>query len=86
MATPCCDDAHVLINNGTRQCACKVLGLACCCREEEFSIKMVTSDDDKTVDVVVQGDEEEITRMTKELALKEKGMVYVPGILEQAQK
>lgn len=31
---------------------------------------MVTSDDEKTVDVVVQGDEEEITRMTKELSLQ----------------
>lgn len=39
-------------------------------REEEFSIKMVTSDDEKTVDVVVQGDEEEITRMTKELGMQ----------------
>ena len=54
------------------------------CREEEFSIKMVTSDDEKTVDIVVQGDEEEITRMTKELALREKGMVYVQGILESS--
>lgn len=47
---------------------------------------MVTSDDEKTVDILVQGDEEEITRMTKELALREKGMVYVPGILEGAEK
>lgn len=51
-------------------------------REEEFSIKMVTADDESTIDIVVQGDEEEITRMTKELQLKEKGMVYVPGLLE----
>ena len=34
----------------------------------------------------VQGDEEEITRMTKELNLREKGMVYVPGILEGETK
>jgi acylphosphatase len=52
------------------------------CREEEFSIKMVTADDETTIDIVVQGDEEEITRMTKELQLREKGMVYVPGLLE----
>lgn len=53
------------------------------CRKEEFSIKMIASDDDKTIDVVVQGDEEEITRMTNALELKEKGMVYVPGVLEK---
>ena len=43
---------------------------------------MVTADDDSTIDILVQGDEEEITRMSKELQLREKGMVYVPGILE----
>jgi acylphosphatase len=46
---------------------------------------MVATDDDANVDIVVQGDEEEITRMTRELGLKEKGMVYVPGILESAK-
>lgn len=51
-------------------------------RQEEFSIKMLTSDDEKTVDILVQGDEEEIERMTKELGLFEKGKVYVPGLLE----
>jgi acylphosphatase len=45
-------------------------------------MKLIASDDDKTVDIVVQGDDEEITRMTKELQLQEKGMVYVPGVLE----
>jgi hypothetical protein len=45
---------------------------------------MVTGDDDKTTDIVVQGDEEEIERMSKQLGLKEKGMVYVPGLLEGA--
>lgn len=54
-------------------------------RKEEFSIKMIASDDDKTIDIVVQGDDEEIERMTKALQLKEKGMVYVPGILERQQ-
>lgn len=56
--------------------------LSMACRQEEFSIKMVTSDDEKTVDIIVQGDEEEIERMTKELGLFEKGKVYVPGLLE----
>jgi hypothetical protein len=52
------------------------------CREEELSIKLIAADDDATVDIVVQGDEEEIERMTRELDLQEKGMVYVPGVLE----
>eukprot|EP00889_Picochlorum_renovo_P003590 jgi/Picre1/30620/NNA_005981.t1 len=51
-------------------------------RTEEFKVKMTTSDDDKTTDITVQGDEEEIERFRKELDLYEKGMEYVKGILE----
>ncbi len=51
-------------------------------RTEEFQVKMTTSDDDRVTDIVVQGDEEEIERMRKELELREKGMEYVKGILE----
>lgn len=47
---------------------------------------MIASDDEKTVDIAVQGDDEEIERMTKELGLFEKGKVYVPGILEAVGK
>lgn len=52
-------------------------------RTEEFKIKMVTSDDEQTVDIVCEGDIEEIERMRKELGLVEKGMVLVKGILEK---
>lgn len=31
----------------------------------QFKVKMVTSDDDMTTDIVVEGDQEEITRMSK---------------------
>ena len=31
---------------------------------------MVTSDDEATTDIIVEGDQEEITRMTKELVLQ----------------
>lgn len=55
-------------------------------RQEEFSVKMVTADDEMTTDILVQGDEEEIERMSRELQLMQKGMVYVPGILETAQQ
>ena len=48
-------------------------------------VKMVTSDDDMTTDIIVEGDQEEIARMSKELGLTEKGMVYVKGIFEQQQ-
>ncbi|KIZ01885.1 hypothetical protein MNEG_6075 [Monoraphidium neglectum] len=52
-------------------------------RAEEVRVKMVTSDDDLTTDIIVEGDQEEIARLSKELGLVEKGMVYVKGILEQ---
>lgn len=51
-------------------------------RKEEFKVKMVTSDDDSVTDIVVQGDEEEIDRLRRELGFMEKGMEYVKGILE----
>ncbi|KAL3158328.1 hypothetical protein ABBQ38_010570 [Trebouxia sp. C0009 RCD-2024] len=51
-------------------------------RIEEFAVKMVTADDDSTTDIVVEGDQEEVTRMSKELQLVEKGKVYVKGLLE----
>lgn len=51
-------------------------------REEECAVKMVTADDEATTDIIVEGDQEEITRMTKELNLQEKGKVRVKGLLE----
>lgn len=47
-----------------------------------LQIKMVTADDDSTTDIVVEGDQEEVTRMSKELQFVEKGKVYVKGLLE----
>ena len=51
-------------------------------RTEQVQVKMVTSDDEKTTDVVIQGSDEEVDRLRKELQLMEKGMVYVKGIFE----
>ena len=45
-------------------------------------VKMVTSDDEQTTDIIAEGDKEEIERMRQELALWEKGKIYVKGILE----
>lgn len=51
-------------------------------RSEKVQVKLVTSDDDMVTDMIVQGGDEEVERMTKELQLMEKGMVYVKGLLE----
>ena len=47
-----------------------------------MQLKMVTSDDDNVTDILVEGDQEEVTRLSKELRLVEKGKVYVKGLLE----
>ena len=51
-------------------------------RTDQVTVKIVTEDDEMSSDIVVQGDEEEVTRFQKTLDLREKGMVYVKGILE----
>ncbi|GBG79591.1 hypothetical protein CBR_g29738 [Chara braunii] len=52
-------------------------------RTEQIKVKMVLSDDESTTDVVVEGDDEQIDLLRRELALMEKNMIYVKGILEQ---
>lgn len=52
-------------------------------RTEEIQVKIVLADDETSTDVIVQGDDEQIDRMRRELGLMEKGMVYVKGLLEQ---
>ena len=44
---------------------------------------MTTSDDDLVTDIAVEGDQEEVERLRKELDWREKGKVYVKGLLEQ---
>lgn len=46
-------------------------------------MKIVVADDESESEIVVQGDDEQIDRMRRELGFMEKGMVYVKGILEQ---
>ena len=53
-------------------------------RKEQVKVKMVTSDDDSTVDIIVEGDAEEIERFRRELDLTPKGMVRVKGMFEKA--
>ena len=47
-----------------------------------LQVKMVTADDEQTTDIIIEGDDEEATRLRKELGLAEKGKVYVKGLLE----
>jgi len=51
-------------------------------RTDQISVKIITEDDEMTAEVVVQGDDEEVERFQKTLDLREKGMIYVKGILE----
>lgn len=51
-------------------------------RTDQVSVKIVTEDDEMTADIIVQGDDEEVERFQKTLDLREKGMIYVKGILE----
>lgn len=51
-------------------------------RKEQIQVKIVISDDEKTADVIIQGDDEELERLRRELGLMEKGMEYVKGVFE----
>lgn len=50
-------------------------------RREKVKVKMV--DNERTTDVIVEGDADEIERFRRDLNLCEKGMVRVKGLLEQ---
>ena len=54
---------------GSSKLAARVVG-ASCHGVTTLQVKMVTSDDEATTDIIVEGDQEEITRMTKELVLQ----------------
>lgn len=53
-------------------------------RKEQIKVKMVIADDAASTDVIVQGDDEQVDQLRRELALMEKGMVYVKGLLERS--
>ncbi|GLJ49775.1 hypothetical protein SUGI_1057040 [Cryptomeria japonica] len=52
-------------------------------RKEQIKLKMVVADDESSADVIIQGDDEQVDQLRRELRLMEKGMVYVKGILER---
>lgn len=53
-------------------------------RKEQIKVKMMVIDDDGAQsEIIVQGDDQQVEQMRKELQLSEKGMVYVKGIFER---
>ncbi|KAL6139365.1 hypothetical protein ACLB2K_057670 [Fragaria x ananassa] len=52
-------------------------------RKEQIKVKMIVIDDGAQSEVVVQGDDQQVEQMRKELKLSEKGMVYVKGLFER---
>lgn len=44
---------------------------------------MLVGEDDRLSEIIVQGDDQQVEQMRKELQLSEKGMVYVKGIFER---
>ena len=66
-------------------CRCAIVRLPWTIREYNghVQVKMVTSDDEATTDILCEGPEEEIERLRKEFGLAEKGKVLVKGLLER---
>lgn len=52
-------------------------------RKEQIKVKMLVANDGTLSEIVVQGDDQQVEQMRKELQLSEKGMVYVKGIFEK---
>lgn len=52
-------------------------------RTDIVTVKLVIADDESTIDLTVEGDEPELERIEENLKLMQKGMEYVPGVLER---
>ncbi|XP_030450471.2 protein COFACTOR ASSEMBLY OF COMPLEX C SUBUNIT B CCB1, chloroplastic [Syzygium oleosum] len=52
-------------------------------RKEQIKVKMIMAEDGTLSEIVVQGDDQQVEQMRKELQFSEKGMVYVKGIFER---
>ncbi|XP_015893878.3 protein COFACTOR ASSEMBLY OF COMPLEX C SUBUNIT B CCB1, chloroplastic [Ziziphus jujuba] len=52
-------------------------------RKEQIKVKMIVAEDGTLSEIVVQGDDQQVEQMRKELQLSEKGMVYVKGLFER---
>lgn len=54
-------------------------------RKESVRVKIVTSDDESTSDITIEGDANEIERCARELDMVEKGKIKVKGLLEPSR-
>lgn len=52
-------------------------------RKEQIKVKLIVGDDGTLSEIIVQGDDQQVEEMRKDLKFSEKGMVYVKGILER---
>ncbi|GER33128.1 cofactor assembly of complex C [Striga asiatica] len=52
-------------------------------RKEQIKVRMLVGEDGTLSEIIVQGDDQQVDQMRKELQLSEKGMVYVKGIFER---
>ncbi|KAG5062347.1 hypothetical protein JHK85_003530 [Glycine max] len=51
-------------------------------RKEQIKVKMIVGNDGNLSEIIVQGDDQQVEQMRKELRLSEKGMVYVKASLK----
>ncbi|XP_076939616.1 protein COFACTOR ASSEMBLY OF COMPLEX C SUBUNIT B CCB1, chloroplastic-like [Bidens hawaiensis] len=52
-------------------------------RKEQIKVRMTVAEDGTLSEITVQGDDQQVDQMRKELKLSEKGMVYIKGIFER---
>ncbi|KAL5581471.1 hypothetical protein UlMin_013913 [Ulmus minor] len=52
-------------------------------RKEQIKVKMMVGEDGTLSEVAVQGDDQQVEQLRKDLQLSEKGMVYVKGLFER---
>jgi len=53
-------------------------------RVDDCTVKLSTNEEETENEMIVQGSDEELERMWRALEWQEKGMVKIPGLLEQA--
>lgn len=51
-------------------------------RKEQIKVKLIVKEDGTLSEIVVQGDDQQVEQMRKDLKFSEKGMVYVKGLFE----
>lgn len=52
-------------------------------RKEQIQVKIMLGDDGSLSEIIVQGDDQQVDLMRRELQLTEKGMIYVKGMFER---